>query len=227
MCLWSGGLNRRHGDMERIVAGVILLVIVASQASADWTHDMTSSICTEESRQRVAAIARDRIEYSVKRAESSIEPPAPIERLSCLESLMKLPIGTFAPNNALQSLFGNTLNPVHDQSGKLVRRVCAIAEKEWRNTTRPLYRYVHGAGSLNLPGFLGREIEFTQPGSPVEPGGSGQGIVDVGQDDPGSIVPERVWASDEGSMSNELRQDGSRGVEGIWKSIYGGRSDDN
>lgn len=198
--------------MARIGISVIL-VMLATGAGADWTYEMTSSRCTEESRQRVAGIARDRIEYSVGRAEASIKPPAPIDRLSCLDSLMRLPLGTFAPNNALQSLFGSTLSQVRDPSGDLVRRVCAIAEREWRNITRPLNRYVHGAGLNNLPAFLAGSLESAGDAAPGR-------REEVQSRDIMPVIPD--GGSDEAPVEPTRGRQG--GVVGIWESIYGGRN---
>ncbi len=131
-----------------IVAGLLLVTV---PAHADWTVDMTSQHCSEESRQRVGGISREQIEYAVRRAEASIPPPASVGTLSCLESLMALPLGTFAANEAWQTLFAGTLDLAPNASGTLVRRFCAVAEREWRKVTEPLVTSFPRTGILPPP----------------------------------------------------------------------------
>ncbi len=182
---------------------LIVVVFVGLPAHADWTVAMTSPRCSEESRQRVGGIAREQIEHAVRRAEASIAPPAPVGTLACLGSLMQLPLGTFAPSQAWTRLFGSTLDPLHDASGNLLRRFCAVAEREWRRTTSPLTGFVAGTGTL-LPGLraqVASEPTAARPGQrpaarPAQQGQAGPAAVDG-------------------------RQSGKQGIRAIWHALTG------
>jgi len=189
--------------MVRCHWALVLLLSLATPALADWTVAMTSPRCSEEARQRVGGIAREQIEYAVQRAEASIAPPAPVGRLACLETLMRLPLGSFAPSDAWTVLFGDTLDPLHDASGTLVRRFCAIAEREWHKTTSPLTGFVSGTGDT-LPRLLGQVVSrpVTERVRRDPVAGMGQ----RGEPGPGS----------EGSHDAE-----KRGIQAIWHALTG------
>ena len=123
-------------------------------AHGDWLYDLTSERCSEPSRYRVATLTRQQIEFSVKRAEASINPPASIDSLSCLDSLMQVQLGSFAPTGPLGSIFSGTLSSVLDPSGNVAQRICSMAEREWRKITRSLNRSFNQNTGWYLPSYL-------------------------------------------------------------------------
>ena len=100
-----------------VLAGV--LAACAASADADWIHDMLLEECSIESRNRLEASVRRNIESSVRRAEASIEAPASIGDLGCLDGLMDVNIDVFASVGPLSSVFSNSLGRPADRSRRL------------------------------------------------------------------------------------------------------------
>ena len=115
----------------------MILAVGITPASAEWIHDMMIGDCSEASRDRLAAATRQKIELSVRRAESSIEPPAPIGELGCLDGLMDINLDVFAPVGPLSQIFSGSLDGVLNQAGDS-RRYCRFAQRRWNELTNPL-----------------------------------------------------------------------------------------
>ncbi|MCY4542869.1 MAG: hypothetical protein OXB95_10855 [Rhodobacteraceae bacterium] len=136
------------------LALVCSLLLHSTSAQADWIYDMTSDSCSDAARNRIASSVRSGIENSVRRAEASIAPPAPVEQLACLENLMTLDIASFAPTSGIRSLFNQSLAQLVDGNGQLARRICRVAARRWQEATKSLGGTGYRSGEARLPSFL-------------------------------------------------------------------------
>ncbi|MCY3878951.1 MAG: hypothetical protein OXF74_07205 [Rhodobacteraceae bacterium] len=123
--------------MKLTTIATSFLILMPLPLAADWIHAATGTYCSDEARTRIAAATRRQIESSVRRSEASIQPPAPIGDLSCLDGLMELKLDLFAPTGVLGSIFSGTLDGTLG-SGADARRICKFADRQWRELTRPL-----------------------------------------------------------------------------------------
>ena len=139
--------------MKQSALAACAAISFALPAQADWIKDMTSERCSDRSRTRVAASVRDQIEFSVRRSEAAIAPPAPVGDLGCLEGLMSLPIDTFAPSGGLGSLFSGSLDGILKGDGSQARQFCGFARKKWMEATRGLATATKGDSTFVLPDF--------------------------------------------------------------------------
>ena len=195
----------------------MILAIGITPASAEWIHDMMIEDCSEESRDRLAAATRQKIELSVRRAESSIEPPAPIGDLGCLDGLMDINIDVFAPVGPLSQIFSGSLDGVLNQAGD-TRRFCRFARRRWNEMTNPLTQSLTLLKKGLPPDFIGRVSSRTtnedqqepDPAPEVQPPNR-RGFQDAGH---------RQSVSEERSKRQETG--GSRDpIENIWNLLYG------
>ena len=121
--------------LKTLLVALGIAICGAEAEAADWIRNMTSEDCRPQSRDRIASAVRRQIEHAVHRAENSVQRHSPIGSLACLDGLMNLSFGGFAPVGDLGQLFRNTL----DQSlGNGSRQVCRFAEDAWRRRSRPL-----------------------------------------------------------------------------------------
>ncbi len=126
--------------MSGKIAGIFGVIIAfAAPANADWIRDMMIKDCSEESRNILAGSVRQDIELSVRRAEASMEPPAAIGDLGCLDGLMDVNIDVFAPVGPLSSLFSNSLDGLLTAPGRS-QRICRFAHQKWNELSRPLLK---------------------------------------------------------------------------------------
>lgn len=127
------------------LAALAVAAACAAQAQTEFFQSMTSSACSSESRNAVAANARRNVESRVSRAEASIQPPIPVGDLSCLDSLMRIG-DDFLSGEALSGrdivldlltgLGAKTI--LGDDGSQASRQVCDFAVKKWEELTRPL-----------------------------------------------------------------------------------------
>ncbi len=171
--------------MGRIAGIALVAAVCAAPAGADWIHGMMIEECSRESRDLLAGSVRRDIELSVRRAEASMEPPASIGDLGCLDGLMDVNIDVFAPVGPLSSLFSNSLDGLLAAPGK-PRRICRFAHRKWNEVSRPLLKPLDllqlglppdFAGSFNAVAEAAADANGAQAGRAVETGaGSSNGL---------------------------------------------------
>ena len=184
----------------------------AVPAQADWIKDMTSERCSDRSRTRVAASVRDQIEFSVRRSEAAIAPPAPVGDLGCLEGLMSLPIDTFAPSGGLGSLFSGSLDGILNGDASRTRQFCGFARRKWMEATRPLAKATKGDSPFVLPEFAASFELLNFPAKALA----------AARDEAQPSVAEGNPASAEIPGAGAVSVSASEMlVDGIWDSLYG------
>lgn len=211
-----------------LVAAIPVLLAMSTQVLGDWAYDMTSEKCSDESRRLLAESTRNQIEYSVSRAEASIDAPTPVGDLGCLASLMQLPLGTFASTGDLGGIFNTSLNSLVNSNGNIINQYCARAEREWRKATRSLGRSNNSYNKFVLPSyFLTRmtKTETVQENIPTDPGLSEANAPTAGGT-PYSTEQTLVnpQMSSDTDTQNEEPLDVDQSIEGIWDTIYGKES---
>ena len=201
----------------RFATLAMILAIGITPANADWIHDMMIEDCSDASRDRLAAATRQKIELSVRRAESSIEPPAPIGELGCLDGLMDINIDVFAPVGPLSQIFSGSLDGVLNQAGD-TRRFCRFARRRWNEMTNPLTQPLKLLKQGLPPDFVGRISPRTEnedqqgPNPPPEVQTSDR----LGRQQPDHRQP----VSEERSKRRETGGS-SDPIENIWNLLYG------
>ena len=195
----------------------MILAIGITPASAEWIRDMMIEDCSEASRDRLAAATRQKIELSVRRAESSIEPPAPIGDLGCLDGLMDINIDVFAPVGPLSQIFSGSLDGVLNQAGD-TRRFCRFARRRWNEMTNPLTQPLKLLKQGLPPDFIGRISSRTTNEDQQEPDPTPQaqpvdlrGLQEAGHRQP--VSEERSKRRATGGSSDP--------IENIWNLLYG------
>ena len=195
----------------------MILAIGITPASAEWIHDMMVEDCSEESRDRLAAATRQKIELSVRRAESSIEPPAPIGELGCLDGLMDINIDVFAPVGPLSQIFSGSLDGVLNQAGD-TRRFCRFARRRWNEMTNPLTQPLKLLKQGLPPDFIGRissrttnEDQLRAVSAPEAQASEQRGLQEADHRRPNS--DERDERQDTGGSRDP--------IENIWNLLYG------
>jgi hypothetical protein len=124
------------------------------QAQTAWIKDQLSESCSSASADQIANDTRKNIEDSVKRAESTIKPPASILDLSCLDSLVQAPLDVFSSSWKGGSGFsvdglmgdlssgltnvdvGGTPDGAGGTSGGVSRMICDFAAKKLQEVTQ-------------------------------------------------------------------------------------------
>ena len=198
-----------------------LLLGLSNTASGDWTYDMTSELCSTESRNFVASNVRKQIESSVQRAEASINPPVPIEELGCLEGLMNLPIANFASTGSLGGLFDGTLDRIINSNGSVAAPFCSYAEREWRKATRPL-----SGMAFRLPSYLNLS-ETLRAGMPARANPTRPEVGRPNSAEPSSQrepATENVQKSGTDNLIDEYHgqlPESAESIEDIWTLMYG------
>ncbi len=201
----------------RLAMLAMILAIGITPASAEWIHDMMIEDCSEESRDRLAAATRQKIELSVRRAESSIEPPAPIGELGCLDGLMDINIDVFAPVGPLSQIFSGSLDGVLNQAGD-TRRFCRFARRRWNEMTNPLTQPMKLLKQGLPPDFIGqissrttsKDQQRPDPAPEIQP-----------SDQLGLQRPDHRRPNSE-ERNKRQNTGGSRDpIENIWNLLYG------
>ncbi|MCY4099708.1 MAG: hypothetical protein OXF46_02185, partial [Rhodobacteraceae bacterium] len=211
-----------------LVAAIPVLLAMSTQVLGDWAYDMTSEKCSDESRRLLAESTRNQIEYSVRRAEASIDAPTPVGDLGCLAGLMQLPLGTFASTGNLGGIFNNSLNSLVNSNGNIINQYCARAEREWRKATRSLGRNNNSYNKFVLPSYFSTRMtktETDQANTPTDPVVSEANAPTAG----GTINSARQplvtpQVSSGQDTQTEVPLDEDQSIEGIWDTIYGKES---
>ena len=200
--------------MGRRIAGIALAAAAcAAPAGADWVHDMMIEECSQESRELLAGSVRRDIELSVRRAEASMEPPASIGDLGCLDGLMDVNIDVFAPVGPLSSLFSNSLDGLLTAPGN-PRRICRFAHRKWNEVSRPLHK----------------PLDLLQLGLPPDFAGSFNAVAQIAAGDPNEEPVGRAVETGAGSSSGPpgTEAESARSPTGgfdpvgsIWNMLYG------
>jgi len=211
-----------------LVAAIPVLLAMSTQVLGDWAYDMTSEKCSDESRRLLAESTRNQIEYSVRRAEASIDAPTPVGDLSCLAGLMQLPLGTFASTGNLGGIFNTSLNSLVNSNGNIINQYCARAEREWRKATRSLGRSSNSYNKFVLPSYF--STRMTETGTDQENIPTDTVVSDanapISGDTPYSTQQTLVnpQISSDTDSQNEEPLDVDQSIEGIWDTIYGKES---
>lgn len=121
----------------------------AQDAGGNWIKDMLNPSCSAESKDALAGGVRDKIEQSVARAMASIQPPAAVGDLSCLNDLMNAPLDTFSNVGGLLGNLQGGLSGSIGGSGDISRKVCEFAAEKWEEVAGPL---TDGLGELTSSG---------------------------------------------------------------------------
>ena len=208
-----------------LVTAIPVLLAMSTQVLGDWAYDMTSEKCSDESRRLLAESTRNQIEYSVRRAEASIDAPTPVGDLGCLAGLMQLPLGTFASTGNLDGIFNTSLSGLVNSNGSIINQYCARAEREWRKATRSLGGNNNSFNKFVLPSyFLTRmtKTETDQENIPNDPVVS-EANAPTSEGTPYSTQQTQVnpQISSDTDTQNEEPLDADQSVEGIWDTIYG------
>ena len=203
-----------EAEMGRRIAGIALVAVACSApAGADWVQGMMIEECSRESRELLAGSVRRDIELSVRRAEASMEPPASIGDLGCLDGLMDVNIDVFAPVGPLSSLFSNSLDGLLTAPGN-PRRICRFAHRKWNEVSKPLLR----------------PLDLLQLGLPPDFAGSFDAAAQVAAADPNG---ERVGRAVETGVGSSNALPGAEAefgrkptggfdpVGNIWNMLYG------
>lgn len=210
-----------------LVAAIPVLLAMSTQVLGDWAYDMTSEKCSDESRRLLAESTRNQIEYSVRRAEASIDAPTPVGDLGCLAGLMQLPLGTFASTGNLGGIFNTSLSSLVNSNGNIINQYCARAEREWRKTTRSLGRNNNSYNKFVLPSyFLTRKTkdETDQENTPTEQGSEANAPTAGGTVNSARQTLVNPQISSDTNTQNEEPLDVDQSIEGIWGTIYGKES---
>ncbi|MCY3725264.1 MAG: hypothetical protein OXF95_01345 [Rhodobacteraceae bacterium] len=211
-----------------LVAAIPVLLAMSTQVLGDWAYDMTSEKCSDESRRLLAESTRNQIEYSVSRAEASIDAPTPVGDLGCLAGLMQLPLGTFASTGNLGGIFNTSLNNLVNSNGNIINQYCARAEREWRKATRSLGRNNNSYNKFVLPSYFSTRItetETDQENMPTDPVVSEANAPTSGStpySTQQTLVNPQVSSGID--TQNEEPLDVDQSIEGIWDMIYGKES---
>ena len=200
--------------MGRRIAGIALIAAAcAAPAGADWVHGMMIEECSRESRELLAGSVRRDIELSVRRAEASMEPPASIGDLGCLDGLMDVNIDVFAPVGPLSSLFSDSLDGLLAAPGK-PRRICRFAHQKWNEVSRPLLRPLDLLLLGLPPDFAGSFNAVAQVAAADANGEPGGRAIETGTGSSGG-------PSDPESETGRRPTGGFDPVGNIWNMLYG------
>lgn len=127
----------RMAALSSGIACSVLILLGAGPARADWTRSALDARCDPADITGVSNSVRNAIEASVRRAEATIQAPAPIADLSCLSDLMTTPIDIFSNIGGLAGTFQAGLfdslpfSMDMDVSGM----VCDFAAERWGELT--------------------------------------------------------------------------------------------
>ena len=203
-------------NLNRISLVASLALSFSQPASGEWIYDMTIDLCSEESRTRVAANSRKQIESSVRRAESSINPPAPVGDLGCLDGLMSTSIDRFARTGALKGIFSGSLDGLGQSGDGPSRRICSLAKAQWGRLTKPLKKSLDTLGTSLPPDFSGNFKLATKPAI-TERIESGNGFRNSGNRE----IPQRDLDQQISvPLGLDRNVEADNPVNSIWESIY-------
>ena len=184
------------------------LMAFTAPAGADWIRGMMLEDCSERSRNILADSVRKDIEFAVRRAEASIEPPAPIGDLGCLDGLMDIDLGVFAPIGSLSNLFSNSLDgSLTDPEGS--GQICRFAQTKWNEISRPLLKPLDQLRLGLPPGFAESFAEEAKGASARNSSPPPQSSLGT---PPARNAADRARTTESGH---------SDPIEGIWDSIFG------
>ena len=153
----------------------VCLAVTAVPAHSDWIPSALDQRCDPNDIDGISNSIRDAIEASVRRAEATIQPPAAIGDLGCLDGLMNAPLDIFSNIGGIvgtlqQGLFSDLSFPVDvDTSGML----CDFAAAKWGELTQGL-----GDFDLDLLQFASTPADMAERlagGGGFGSGGGGQG----------------------------------------------------
>lgn len=204
---------KRRALSALAISALIGLTPITASAQTEIFRSMTNERCSSESRDAVANAARLNVESRVARAEASIQPPAPVGDLSCLNDLMNINIDflsgrLFSIGDILGDLLSGLQNiTLEGIQGEVTRQICEFAAKKWEELTKPL--------NLSLDDLMGDiSPSFTSNFAliNVTQGAPGTGIVVNG----GSVTPQSVRPAprSDPSIQDTINQ--------IYNSINGG-----
>lgn len=133
----SGAGQAAVHSTKILLALPVLALLPAGQAGADWIPSALDPRCEQSDIDGVSRGIREAIEASVRRAEATIDAPAPIADLSCLDDLMTTPLDIFSNIGGLMGtlqagLFDSLpFSMDMDVSGM----VCDFAAERWGELT--------------------------------------------------------------------------------------------
>lgn len=122
-------------------------VAVPASAQTQWIEDTLSDQCSAQSQQTIADNTRNSIEASVRRAEASIQEPASIADLSCMNDLLNADIDVFSKTwkgfggfnieGMINDIAGGLKSGLSVQtlSGGVERAICSFAQETFSEMT--------------------------------------------------------------------------------------------
>lgn len=205
------------------VAAIASVSAGAASAQTQWIQDTMSEQCSAESRQQVADATRASIEESVARSEASIQPPAPVADLSCMNGLISADVdvfsdgwtdgGAFDPVSILTDMVGGL------KSGLAVTTLAGGAERAICQFAKEKFETVNGGLSGSMNDIVGR----TEGSVPSFTDGFGLMNINYNTGPAGAVpqpsvqqVPVNAGTTDEIQSQTEAE------INSIWNSINGG-----
>ena len=197
------------------VAALIGLTPIAATAQTDIFRSMTNERCSAASRDAVANAARLNVESRVARAEASIQPPAPVGDLSCLNDLMNINIDFLSGRMFdISAILGDLMSGLQNITlegiqGAVTRQICEFAAEKWGELTKSLNLSVEDLLGDISPSFTSNFslINVTQ-------GAPGTGIVING----GGTTPAPSFTQRQSPGGSDVQNT----INQIYNSLNGG-----
>ncbi|CAN0536997.1 unnamed protein product [Laminaria digitata] len=217
-------------------AAVTALSFTALQANAQtqWIEDTLSDQCSTASQQTIANNTRNSIEASVRRAEASIQEPASIADLSCMNDLFNANIDVFSKSwngfggfnieGMINDIAGGLKSGLSIQtlSGGVERAICSFAQEQFSELTSGV---TSGIGDLLDPStVLSQMPNFTDGFSSLNiPISTSTGSSRQDLDGDGGNVSGNAGgnASATPAGPDGTNNDSSVDIDAIWRSISG------
>lgn len=149
-------------------AAMSSLMVSSATAQTQWIQDTLSDQCSAASQAQIADATRESIEESIARAEASIQAPASVADLSCLNSLLSadldvfssgwLDVGSFNVDGMINDVVGGLKSGLSVQTltTGVERAICQFAQEKFSELTNgidgTMDEIVSGA-SVSIPDF--------------------------------------------------------------------------
>jgi len=175
----------KTGLLRITTACVIGIMASSASAQTQWIQDTLSDQCSAASKEALAEDVRDSIEESVARAEASIQAPASVADLSCMNNLLNANLDIFSSQAGgfdsfnVDSMINDVVGglkaglSVQTLTGGVERAICDFAQEKFGDLTNGLTGSMDDivSGTSDLPtftdGFGLLNIGFNAGGSTV------------------------------------------------------------
>jgi hypothetical protein len=229
-------MNKKY-VLSFTAAATISLMAGSASAQTQWIEDTLTEQCSAASQDLVANATRDSIEDSVARAEASIQAPASIGDLSCMNELLKANIdvfsstwadlGSFNLDSMISSVTGGLKSGLSLQTltSGVERAICDFAEETFGELTGGLTGSMDDILSgIEMPSFsdgfgqmnLGLSSDVTDTASVGTIGGTG-----TAGNGPGGTAPLSPTPTTSVTTTPTTAE---QTINGIWNSLNGSPS---